>query len=59
MLLQPIISYRQQNKHMVQLIHQYKTQTPATKDDTKVCYYSVFDMSLTNQLSADTMQKPL
>jgi len=45
---------------MVQLIHQYETQTPATKDDTKVCYYSVFDMSLiTNQLSADTMQKPL
>jgi len=34
-----------------------KTSTPTTKDETKVCYYSVFDMCY--QLSADTMQKPL
>ena len=53
-------TYRQQNINICSKTYQSalmptKTSTPTTKDETKVCYYSVFDICY--QLSADTMQK--
>ena len=51
LLLNLYHTYRQQNINICSKTYQSelmptKTSTPTTKDETKVCYYSVFDMLL-------------